>query len=287
MKKLISIILVLAMIFVMSAAAFASTTDAANDSSIQVITVGELTAYSKKNADGSYTIFETDEYGAVIESHTTVPGSGVVKHTIYHSDGSIITDIEITKQFSAHEPLRINPTSTSNREMGYMHYNSGSGTTYSIDCWVYDEYYANQTYTFYTGTAKSLSAWISTLMSVWLFLVHPTSIIGLIMQFLDDYGILGETTNNAIAVIITRTVKCNYNNQEFSGYATSPSSNYPTGSLEGVYGSVVTTNASGTTISTSYFEGYTTHDWGTAYFGRKMMYKVFGTEYVPTSWTNL
>lgn len=34
-------------------------------------------------------------------------------------------------------------------------------------------------------------------------------------------------------------------------------------------------------------EGYTVRDWGNASMGRWMMYKVFGIDEAPTSWTNL
>ncbi len=304
MKRFLSVVLSLVMIFSLSSPAFATAADANPniigtvywensvgsdssrdaDSSKQVKAIASYT----KNSDGSYTTYQYMN-GVLTDEHTTIPGSGIVYHTYYDADGTISKTTE-NVALDQNIPMsdassRGAPTSVSIRDMGYMHYiHPWTDTRYSIFVKIQDEYYGEEDteFTFRQGTARTLAEWTNTLLSVWSFETDPVTIISFAIGFLSATGVLVEILDGVYSVVITKTIPCTYNNQKFFGTATAPSTNYPEGYLQGTYAVIRNGNQ-----SKSITEGYTVRSWGTNTFGRMMMYQVFGIDEAPTSWTNL
>ncbi|WP_459128942.1 hypothetical protein [Guggenheimella bovis] len=241
------------------------------------------TTSAKENADGSFTTFQylgnrlTDE-------HTTVPGSGVVKHTFYKPNGEVHRYTE--KLSSSSSPNSVEPFGfpdwESKRQMGNIYYKSlTTGVTYSINVKINEEYYKNKVFRFGKGTAKTLAEWTSKILSTWLFIADGISIAKKIIFDIIKDKVLSQTTNALYTVLITRDVVCDYSNQIFYGNATSPSKNYPEGRLEGTY-AVVNNNGKKKIIR----EGFTVSNWRQDTFGRLLMYQVFGIDESPTYWVD-
>ena len=141
--------------------------------------------------------------------------------------------------------------------------------------------YINQPYTFYKDTAKTLSNWISTLIYIWAFYANPADLMTDVVSGLGAYGILSGSLTGVLTVAITKTVRCTYYNQELHGDPTQPIGRGKHGRLDGTYCYL---DISGNSDPKT--EGYTVQDWGKSSMGRWMMYKVFGMDVFPTSWTN-
>lgn len=249
-----------------------------------------------ENADGTYTIFQYMN-GSLLEEHTTAPGSGIVERKIYSTDGSFTKITEITCEVSELSDVSTNvvprssghtcsqsqlASNSAKYNLGYMHYiHSFTNTIYSINCDVISEQHLGQEYTFGAGTAKTLSNWTSTLLSIFPIFKNPAVMVAKFIAFAQDKGILSAVIEGLITAMVTKTMVCDFYNQEIHGTATSHSG-YPHVILDGTY-AFVTMNGE-TRIET---EGYTVRQWGNASMGRWMMYKVFGIDEAPTSWSNL
>lgn len=249
-----------------------------------------------ENDDGTYTIFQYMD-GVLTEEHTTAPGSGVVERKIYNTDGSFTETIEVTREVSMSGsvsstviPLASGHTCSQSKlasnsakyNLGYMNYiHPITHTVYSINCDVISEQHLGQSYTFRAGTAKTLSDWTSTLLSVFPIYKKAAVMITKFIAFAQGTGVLSDAIGGAITAIVTKTMFCDFYNQEIHGTATSHTG-YPHVILKGTY-AFVTINGE-TQIKT---EGYTVRQWGNASMGRWMMYKVFGIDEAPSSWSNL
>ena len=317
MKKVVSVVLIIACVMSLMVPAFAVEEqnntawkfdpvsvvgiegkviyqDTAADAGIATIS-GEpatetIMSYTE-NEDGTYTIFQYMN-GILTEEHTTAPGSGIVERKIYSADGSFTETTEITCEVSEVDivsadvmPLASGHTCAQSKlasNLGYMHYiHSFTNTIYSINCDVISEQHLGQEYTFGAGTAKTLSNWTSTLLSIFPIFKNPTVMIAKFIVFAQDKGILSAAIEGIITAAVTKTMVCDFYNQEIHGTATSHSG-YPHVILEGTY-AFVTLNGE-TRVET---EGYTVRQWGNSGMGRWMMYKVFGIDEAPTSWSNL
>lgn len=237
----------------------------------------------EENQDGSITVYQYKD-GALIEAHTTVPGSLVVHHEYYEENyvRQNVEHIAINNNnkegYSAHSLTNTDsPDYVNNRPLGYMHYNNGVIPIISIYCHVEEEGYADRSFTLYAGTAKTLAEWTAWVMAQ---MVVMGSTAGVIAKFVSKWvvrNVLEETIEDMYMARITKTIDCTYYNQHIYGECTSHSGKNE-GLLEGTYiyydGEIIT-------------EGYTVRMWGQDALGRMMFYKVIGVEYIPTSWTNL
>ena len=167
------------------------------------------------------------------------------------------------------------------RNLGYMHYkNPITGDILSISCYV-DEWYN-------PGKTVSISGTLGSIVEFTTFLVGaigiPVGIAGNVVTSLLSAAVVllvGSYVKAAVATDVT----ANVTDQRIYGNSTSHSGK-PRGDLGNASITYVTSKSS--KYSGQYFyEGFTTHDWGTANLGRWMFYKVFGVEYVPSYWTGL
>lgn len=307
MKKTVSLILCLAMIFTLSPVTVAAERDISQTApGINGIIVfkeigstgsaatrsndtATVTVSYKDNGNRSYTIYQYND-DTLIEEHTSIAGSGIVNHKFYNDDGTVTTEEEIVQNDTEtmvsplvnNDPYSGLSASASKRTLGYMHYRSvGTEEIFSINCYVIDEQHINQPYTFYKDTAKTLSNWISTLISIWAFYANPADLMTDVVSGLGAYGILSGSLTGVLTVAITKTVRCTYYNQELHGDPTQPIGRGKHGRLDGTYCYL---DISGNSDPKT--EGYTVQDWRKSSMGRWMMYKVFGMDVFPTSWTN-
>ena len=211
MKRFLSVLLSLSLVLGISSSALAAEIHSSNiigtiywEETVDTPTMQNtnesesVTAVSSftKNSDGSYTTYQYID-GTLTDKHTTIPGSGIVYHTYYESDGSVLETVENVALdqglLPANTSSRGVPTNVSIRDMGYMHYyHSWTGKYYSIFVEIKDEYYGEEDteFTFRQGTAKTLAEWTNTLLSVWAFTVNPMTILSGIIGFLSATGLL-------------------------------------------------------------------------------------------------
>ena len=114
MKKIISFFLSLTVVFSLSVPAFAAenTTSTSTSGIIGTIIfqetgptnstsrsndIAEVTVSYVYNEDQSYTIYQYND-GTLIEEHKTTPGSGVVDHKYYNSDGTFTAEREVRSE---------------------------------------------------------------------------------------------------------------------------------------------------------------------------------------------
>ncbi len=234
-----------------------------------------------ENADGSYTVYQY-ENAVLKEAHTTTPGSGRVDSVYCAADGSCRTETDYTDTQSRAANSDI-PDSVSEHPLGNMNYLSPwTYELFTIKCYVREAYFSNRSYTFYKGKAQTLAKWTAALVSVYFFHVKAPDIVLAIITGAEISGLLEKTINGLYTVIFTKTITCDYFNQELHGDPVTPAGLGNHGRLDGTlafidYGDEIKTIT----------EGYTTHQWGNNAMGRQMMYKVFQMDVYPTSWTNV
>lgn len=306
MKKILSIILSLSMLFsiispVAASAIFLQTSDNISgtivfqqESPAALVHSNGLNVYSRvmvtvsyiRNNDGSYTIFQYND-GQIMEEHTTTPGSGIVYHKFYNADGSTSENAEVVQEninagispLVNNDPYSELSSGATTRQLGHMHYrNSLTGDISSAYCYLIEEAHINQSYTFYKDTAKTLSSWVSTLLSVWAFFANPVSLAKEVVDGLLACGVLSGFATGLIYAAVTRTVHCTYYNNEIHGYPSQGS-----GSRARLDGTYCYLDINSSDIMR---EGYIGQDWGTSAMGRRMMYEVFGIDAPPTSWAD-
>lgn len=265
-------------------------------SSATLTSPASTTVSYTENSDGSVTVYQY-EGSRLIEEHTATPGSGIVYHKIYLNDGSSISTSEITRDApiarnilhsrSANGcpercPDSVLATGSATFPLGYMHYrHSISGTIYSIYCDAISEQHLGQYFTFGQHTAKTLSDWVSTILSWAPIIKNPAGLAASMILFAQDKGILSAIINNKITALVTERMFCDFYNQEIHGTSTSHSG-YPHVVLDGTYAFVT---IDGETVVKS--EGYTVRSWGNSSMGRWMIYTMFGIDEAPTSWTGI
>ena len=245
----------------------------------------------EEHTDGSITFYQYKQ-GVLIEETTTTPGSGIVYRTRYGSGGAI-SDTIVTKPAGTaviqpqanNDPYSDLPSTATSRPLGYMHYLlPSSGEAFSIDCYVIDDRHENETYTIYEGAAENLTTFINAFLSVLDLrkIISWDDFVNAVLDyFIDEALITIDPVELIVHTLMTRTVVCNYNNQEIHGDSVSHP-NRPHGRLDGTYVFL--------SIDDSYeiiTEGYTVRDWGNPGMGRMMMLQVFGIDAAPSSWTNL
>ncbi len=323
MKKVISVLLVFATMFslmVPAAAATVSTNDAgwvyekttiagiAGEIIYQNMNSGDnvtsdypenssetsvIVSYTE-NSDGSYTVYQY-ENGSLMETHTATPGSGTVIRKYYGVNGEITEVKDVVRREPVVVSSSVSTRSSSHQcgdsqlssnadsyPLGYMHYmHSFTGDIYSIECFAVSEQHLGQYHTFNEGTAVTLSSLVTTLLGKFPIFKNPVNIVQKIIAKSQEKGILSAVVSGIITVLVTERIRCDFYNQEIHGTATSHSG-YPHIILDGTYAFV--TEKGETEIVT---EGYTVRDWGNSSMGRWMMYKVFGIDEAPTSWTNV
>lgn len=151
---------------------------------------------------------------------------------------------------------------------------------HTIDCNLRSGHFKDREFTFNAGEAKQLGYWTAAIVSIF-FHVAPEKLAWKIVSGATSYGILEKLATGVYTCLLTRTIVCDYYNQEIHGEPTKPDGRGTSARLDGVYAFV--NYGSGTEVET---EGYTVRDWGNSTMGREMMYKVFGIDDAPTSWTN-
>ncbi|WP_147576930.1 hypothetical protein [Clostridium phoceensis] len=293
MKKVLSGMLVLTMMFsllVPAVAAEVPTDEIIGEIFYESEPVGYLTAgeqlppttilSSVDNPDGSITIYEY-ENNVLIEAHTTQPGSGRIDSVYYDATGNTTTETEFTKrQTRADTDI---PDEVHFRNLGYMHYrNTFTNTIFSINCDLREGWFKDREYTFNAGTSQRLGKWTAAIVSIFFFHHEAEKMAEKIVSGATSYGILEKLATGFYSCVLTRTIVCDYYNQEIHGEPTQPSGQGESARLDGVYAYV--DYGSGPEVKT---EGYTVRDWGNSGMGRQMMYKVFGIDEAPTSWSNV
>lgn len=264
-----------------------------------------------KNVDGTVTYYEYTNR-ELVEYHTFVPGSGVISST-YLNNGSKITektvvnepantsfqyqlsimDREVSTNNSASRmppyESRINYTKTysninnpdSVRPLGYMHYNHiYTNTTYSISCEVKERGHQMEDYTFNKDTGGKISFWLSVIGAV--FGLSGTSLLNAVAKKIVDkcitIGLLVLGFGTTYLAAGTKTIRCNWFEQELHGTPTAPSNTGKQIYLSGVYAVVNYADGNGPQVET---EGFTVQDWGNIAMGRWMMYNVFNIDEHP------
>lgn len=234
---------------------------------------------SVDNPDGSITIYEY-ENNVLVEAHTTIPGSGRVDSVYYDEAGNTSTETEFTKpQTRADTNI---PDEVNFRNLGFMHYrNTITNTIFSIDCNLREGWFKDREYTFNAGVSQRLGKWTAAIASVFFFHHNAEGMAETIISGTTSYGILEKLATGLYSCVLNRTIVCDYYNQEIHGDPTQPAGQGTSARLDGVYAYV--DYGSGPVVKT---EGYTVRDWGNGAMGRQMMYKVFGIDEAPTSWSN-
>lgn len=283
MKKLLSIVLALTMVFTLSATAFAAQpTD--EQTLIEVNTdEGLIKVTGIEDAAGNISVFEyhNDELAIVtrytpgetyyerLEVNESQLPSGATWEVVDFSDSIVET------------PPAITPFAQKTRQLGYMYYNNQLvGEIYAIKCHV-DEWYDE-------GKKVEISGNLGTLADFVQFIVGALGIslgiAGKLAQKLTSAAVVA-IVGGVVKTLVTTEVTANVTDQRIYGVCTSHSGK-PIGDL-GNASIIYVTSDNSRYANDVFYEGYTTHMWGTGELGRMMFWKVFGVEYTPTSWTGV
>lgn len=227
-----------------------------------------------RNQDGSY-IYKEYHDGKLVEAHVTVPKSGTINNLEYE-DGNIVKSNTEVVALTDIGPV-IQPMATQTRNLGYMHYNGTTGLI-SIFCKV-KEIYDTKPYVINKNVVGSISYFATALVSA-------TGILGKIATTFISKVLIGvvfeRLTDGTLKAMFTTTVDATVYDQTIIGNCTTHS-----GKKEGKLTGQIAYVKTSSTGTKTYREGYTTAMWGTGELGRQMFWKVWGTEYTPTSWTGV
>lgn len=206
--------------------------------------------------------------------------SGIALPSTDNEAGNTSTETEFTKpQTRADTNI---PDEVNFRNLGFMHYrNTITNTIFSIDCNLREGWFKDREYTFNAGVSQRLGKWTAAIVSVFFFHHNAEGMAETIISGATSYGILEKLATGLYSCVLNRTIVCDYYNQEIHGDPTQPAGQGTSARLDGVYAYV--DYGSGPVVKT---EGYTVRDWGNGAMGRQMMYKVFGIDEAPTSWSN-
>lgn len=245
--------------------------------------------------------------------HSTIPGSGILTSTYINADGSERTETTITKQnnspsspiMESYSISQDNQASTSSesvstfsrsdytnhysninsptsvRPLGYMHYrNTFTDTLFSIDCEVKERYHQQEEYTFNANVGGEISFWLGVATSVF-----SMSGGGPVAVFVNNFvkkwiskGLIVLGFGTTYMGVGSKTIKCNWFEQEIHGTPVAPANRGDEVYLSGIYAFVDYDDGNGVVVET---EGYTVSDWGDISMGRWMMYNVFGIDEHP------
>lgn len=277
MKKFLSIILSLVMVFSLSATAFATSSN--EDTLLELNTeVGQIKLTYTEDAAGNISMFEYRDNALYVKTKYT-PGNTYYERldATQSQSRSIQSNWEVV-DFSnsiTELPPPIMLFADNTRHIGYMHYNNVyTGQILSIKCHV-DEWYNS-------GKKVLVSGTYGTLVDLATFIVGgiglPAAIGSGVAATLLYAGVVAWV-GGVLKTAVSTEVTANVIDQRIYGVCTSHSGK-PTGDLGDAKIIYVTSNNSSYAGET-FYEGYTTHMWGTGELGRMMFWKVFGVEYTP------
>lgn len=293
MKKVISLLMVVIMCLSLSVSAFADTPDAG----VSEADSTEIVWFTYDSSDGTIeaTYTETDDGFSVFEYHdgelyemTRYTYGNTFYERQYvnsQSDQGVAThqnsewEIVNIESATTKAPATLTPRWKTTRDLGYMHYR-GVTETYSIFCYVEEWYNDAKTVTL-SGKIGSAADCATTIAGT---LGLPASIAtGLVSTLI--YAFVLKVVNNIVHAVVDTDVTADVVDQRIHGDCTSHS-----GKKHGDLGdaSIINVTSDNSKYSgETFYEGYTTHMWGTGELGSQMFWKVFGVEYTPTSWTGI
>lgn len=291
MKKLTSLLLALFMFISLSTPAYATEitdTNVTDEETFFELTTSEgdiKVTYIDEGNTGTLFMFEyhnnelyeTTRYTAgntYYERSFVAPSLSCFK---YPSKWEVIDFSDTVSETSA--ILATNGKTT--RNLGYMHYNNQyMGEILSIFCYADEWYNPGKTVTLSgsLGTAIECATWIVGALGL-------PSIIGKGVLASLAYASIVVLVGDILKAPVSTKVTANVTDQRIYGDCTSHTGK-PKGDLGDASITYVTTD-SAKYAGQLFYNGYTTHDWGTGDLGRMMFWKVFGVEYTPTSWTGV
>lgn len=194
------------------------------------------------------------------------------------SKWEVVDFSDSVKNLSPQIMLRASKTQ---RQLGYMYYyNAIMNDTLAIKCHV-DEWYND-------GKTVKVSGVFGGIADLTTFIAGgigvPAAIASGIAANLVYAGIV-VFMGAVLKAIVSTNVKANVVEQRIYGVCTSHSGK-PMGDLDEAR-IIYVTSDNKRYAGETFYEGYTTHLWGTGELGRMMFWKVFGVEYTPTSWTGV
>lgn len=282
MKRLLSFILALSMVFTMFPTALAQSNN--EQTLIEINTdIGLIKVTGIEDASGNISMFEYRDGKLAIMTRYTRGDTYYERFEVSQGQSRSAANWEVVN-FSdaiAEVPPVITPFAHNTRHIGYMHYNNQIiGEIYSIKCHV-DEWYLPDKIVTVSGTFGSLIDFIQ-------FLAGAVGIsIGIASKVADGLitALIIHLVSGAVKTLVSTDVTANVIEQRIYGVSTSHSGR-PVGDLgDGKITYVTSSNPK--YKNKTFYEGYTTHLWGTSGLGRMMFWKVFGIEVIPTSWTGV
>lgn len=284
MKKFLSLLLIVVMLFSLGSTAYAAQDEASKENVFfdANTEIGHVKVTYTQDSAGSLSMYEYHNGTLAVMTKYT-PGNTyyerltTTQNSLRSSAWEVVDFPAAFIENSSSAILRADST----RQLGYMHYNNTlMGEILSIRCYV-DEWYSPQKKVMISGT------W-GTIVDLATFVVGaiglPAAIASGVVSSLLYAGIVGFV-GNTLKTLVSTEVTANVVEQRIYGECTSHTGK-PLGDLGDARIIYVTTNNSSYAGET-FYEGYTTHDWGTSSLGRMMFWKVFGVEYTPTSWTGV
>ena len=289
MKKTISVILILAIFFSLSAPSLAHDSSKALNTGEPVLTYKDETCtievFAETTPDGTVLLSEYHD-GVLFEQVRYRDGSTFFERRFYTSSESNLA-AEINGEWesvnalpSAEAAMPLSANGRVVRDLGYMHYYNGFlDDTYTISCYV-EEWFNPQKIITISGARGTISE----------FTANVALSLTLSSKISSDFvaAIIGAGVASVISGIVhfftDVEVRANVIDQRIFGNCTSHSGK-PTGDLGNASIAYVTSTDSRYAGDT-FYDGYTTHMWETDDLGCMMFYKVFGVAYNPTSWSS-
>lgn len=285
MKKLFSLMLTIVIIFSLGAPAYAAQTDAVEESVfLETDTaIGHIKITYTESASGALSMYEYQNGELAVMTRYT-PGNTyyerlyVTQNQSRSTYSTIWEPVDFSDAIIELPPVAV-PFADNTRHIGYMHYNNVyTGEILSIKCHV-DEWYSPEKKVMIAGTWGNI-------IDLGTFIVGaiglPATLASNVAYALLYAGAVGYI-GNELKTLVSTEVTANIIEQRIYGVCTSHSGK-PVGDLGDGKITYVTTD-NNKYAGETFYEGYTTHDWGTSSLGRMMFWKVFGVEYTPTSWT--
>lgn len=288
MKKIFALVLSMVMLFSLSVPSYAASSDSSEENIFMELDteIGHIKITYNEDPSGTISFSEYQDGNLAILTKYT-PGNTYYERLDVSQSQSISTRaastwdiIDFSDAVTVLPPVAV-PLADNTRHIGYMHYNNTlTGQILSIKCHV-DEWYSPDKKVMIAGTWGSI-------IDLGTFIVGaiglPATLASNVAYALLYAGAVAFV-GNVLKTLVSTEVNAYVIEQRIYGVCTSHSGK-PTGDLGDAKITYVTTDNPAYAGET-FYEGYTTHDWGTASLGRMMFWKVFGVEYVPTSWTGV